>query len=1732
MRSIVRALIVLALLVGSSLTVRAFELPGLDKDAAAYEQAIHTHSPTQPDAAQSNAALARAQKSAQSGDVAAAIAAYEQAIAFGADRTETWLALSELWATAAKPDFNRALQAADLGLQAASTPAENAAALFQMGILLEDDLQRPAEALDAYRAAAEQVNLPQIATRLAALTRKVGLLVKAVTVDPDADPPRACVQFSSDLTQVPGTRFADDVAVEPGFDMAVEGSGDKLCIAGFDFNKTYRLTLREGLPGADELSLHKTVVQTVHVGNRQPHVAMRGNAFIMPTAAGDGLPVITVNIGTVGLKVYRINDRNLVAQINQNRLLSNLDSGDAGLIKDQDGQLVWQGKMAVATQPNRQLTTVFQVGQAIGTSKPGIYVITAENADDDTDFGPRVVPARATQWLIETDLALTALRGRDGLHAFVRSFKTAKPVAGVALALVAHNNTELGRAMTDADGSVTFAPGLVRGEGGDAPAAVMAYGSAGDYNLIDLTSASFDFSERGVGGRAAPGPLDAFLYSDRGVYRPGEIVQLAGLLRDDHAQAASGVPLTFKVRRPNGSSFLDRVVNSPGTGFYQLPLALGDAAPLGSWAVDAYADPKAPPIGHLDFAVDDFVPERLKVELTPAAPIVAVGKPTTVAVDSQFLYGAPGAGLAGTAELTLEADPKPYPSLAGYQFGRVGDRVTPRLVPLVLPVADAVGKAAVAIDLADVPDTSLDLQATIAVAVSEPGGRPTRKSISLPVASRAFAIGIKPQFANDQLPEKSDGAFDVIAVDRAGAKVAAPTLRYSFVRERVSYRWYLHDGSAQYQLTVRDEKLNDGDAAVATDAPKVLSGHFDAGRYRLDVFDAASGASSSLRFYAGWALGPQQGDTPDKLDIAADKPSYAVGEIAHLRIAPPFAGELLLTVLATDHVALTRSLSVPAEGATIDIPVSADWGPGAYATATVFRPLVADQPRAPLRAIGLTWLKLDPAPRTLAVALTVPDHVKPRQTIRVPVKVTGTTPANAVALTLAAVDEGILQLTDFKSPDPEGYFFAKRQLAVDVRDDYGRLIDTGGGPVGPLRQGGDSGAGGRGLPVVPTRTVALFSGLIKLDANGAGEIALDLPDFNGQLRLMAVAFDASRIGHAEAALTVRDDVVAEVTLPRFLAPGDQSQATLSLHNVDGAAGQYTLALDASGAVTAVPPPATIDLAAGQRQTLRFALNAGDVGIGRLMLHVKGPNNFAVDRDWSIAVRAAQPVATQFQSKLLQPGDVLKVGATLFDGLIAGTAGLSVSVGSAPRFDVAGLVRALQRYPYGCLEQTISTSFPLVALGDAGLGAPPASPGVPVDAAAARIDKAVSRLLDLQRFDGAFGLWSARDEAEPWLTAYAMEFLTRVRAGGNTVPDEPYAAGLHWLANLAIAGETTPEDLATRAYAHYVLALAGVARPGSLRYFADTFTAKLPTPLAKAQIGGALALVGDRTRAQSAFAAALGNLARDPWDVDYGSTSRDAAAIIVLLNQAQLMPERLPDLIDRLPVDKTLTADTSTQEQAWLVRAAVSLGKPQARLAVTLDDRPVGSADPFYLVPSPAELQSGVAVKNGGTSPLWQSLTVYGVPSAPQPASRNGLTITRQFFDRAGNPLNLDAVKQNDVFVIVLSGEAQTKLDHQLLVEHGLPGGWEIENAKLGGDDIKSLGWLGELTAALTVEARDDRYVAAVALKADAPSFRLAYLVRAVTPGQYALPGAMVSDMYKPRFFARQAVGRVTVQPAP
>ncbi len=1556
----------------------------------------------------------------------------------------------------------------------------------------------------------------------------------------------ACLAFNKPLA-TGDVKYADYVRIEPEVKSALRVVDDRLCVGGLTYGQDYKVKLLQGFPGRDGAKLEAERTVEVAMGARPAVVTLPGKGFILPRGSAAGLPVTTINVSKVGFAVYRVNER-AIERFAGDRYDATFPGSEPiteswslrSWLNGSNGVRLWRGTMEVRNVPNQPVITAFPIRETIKDWKPGAYFVVAWNSarppsQNDEDDDDQSSSSASGLWVIDTDIALTTFTGDDGLNVFARSLQSAQPLAGLEVVLLSRGNEPIAKAVTAADGRVSFAAGLMKGRGAAEPAAVMASDTAKqEFSRIELSKAAFDLSDRGIDGRAQPGPVDAFLYTERGIYRPGETVQLMTLLRDQGATALADMPVTLIVKRPDGTEFTRFTHALQAAGALHQAIALPKSSRRGRWSVAAHIDPRAAPVGRVDFSVEDFVPEKLKVELTSDKAILRPGQANGFAVSADFLYGAPASGLAVEADMRVTVDEQPFPAFAKYRFGSESERekFEPPFITLTAPETDDAGKSRLDWGGDQVKDTVLPLKAQLTARVFEPGGgRATKTDKTVPMRSRDAYLGIKPAFEGRYSREGIDTEFDIVAVDAAGAQIVRPNVEYRIDRIEYAYQWYQVDGRWRWQA-IPNERLVIADAiALKADAPVRLARRLTWGAHRLTVIDKEKDTSSSTTFYVGWYGGSSAEETPDTLRVASDKQNYAPGDTARLRIEAPFAGEALIAI-ATDRIVTTYTAQVPAGGTTIDVPMKAEWGAGAYALVTAWRPLSAPADRTPTRAIGAVWLALDPALRTLGVQIGAPEKVTPRQRIEVPVRVANLKGEEAF-ITLAAVDEGILQLTRFRTPNPADFYFGKRQLGIAMRDDYGRLLDGRADDLGRIRTGGDSGDIG-GLDIVPTRTVALFSGPIKLDANGEAKVALEIPDFIGQLRLMAVAYAKTRVGSSEHRLFVRDAVTADVVLPRFLAPGDNGRVALSLHNVEGQAGDYRVTLEATGAVALERPVAeTRRLAGNQRDLLSWSLKAGDPGFGKVTVSVAGPGNFAVKREWDIQVRAAQTPSAIDTVAQLEPGRELTLDRNVTAPFASGTAVASVALSRTPGIDVPALLRALDKYPYGCIEQTTSRALPLLYYNDVALlGYGPADPRI-----GDRVQDAVYRIVDMQLYDGSFGMWGPfGNAAAEWLQSYALDFLLRARDQQMAVPAASLQRGLTWLNRTA--DRLSPN---AQAYAWYVLAKAGLADLGRVRYFQDTKGSEIKGGLAWAQLAAALNQVGEPGRARLAFGLARQHIDERDSNDYYGSPLRNRAALLALASEAGGR-EGVTQVV--AGVRERLTAridDTTTQEQAWLVLAARALAGG-GDFAYSVDGVAAKSAsEPVVINPNQATIDRGLRVRNDGDRAVWMQMTARGVPRDPQPAAANGLSVTRRHLTFTGEPADLSKVRQNDRLIVSVSGRNLEGGYHEVALLDLLPAGFEIESV-LNEETAKSFPFLSKLTVPRIAEGRDDRFFASFNLgdrlyrtwwdneNRFGNSYHLAYIVRAVTPGTFALPAVNVSDMYAPRVYARSAMGRVTVAP--
>ncbi|MET2825974.1 alpha-2-macroglobulin family protein [Mesorhizobium shangrilense] len=1676
-----------------------------------------------------------AEQSARTGDHRSAMLRYEGAVSVMPDDGKLWLELAHE-TLAVQPAANtseastlptNATSAAFNAYKLSRTTNARAEVLALLGSGLDRrELFRPA--LQAYEASLALVNSAAVKADYEDLKARKGFRVIDHSVDADTSAPRICAQFSEDLVKT-GVDYAQFVTVDNAPPKGVEAKDKQICVEGLEHGQHYDVTFRAGLPAAIGEVTAAPVVLSIYVQDRAPSARFTGDSFVLPAGARRGIPLVTVNMNVAEMKLYRIGDRSLAQLLSGYQFLRQLDSYDVSNISDQMGAPVWQGQLDIASDLNKEVTTSFPVDQALPQRKPGVYVLTAKAVDGHGDDSNSI----ATQWFVVSDIGLSTYTGQDGLNVFARSLGSAKPIAGAELTLLAKNNEILGTATSDAEGHAVFNPGLTRGEGGMVPAVLMAKQGDNDFVFLDMGRAGFDLSDRGVTGRAAPGALDVYAWTERGIYRAGEEVHVAALARDESAKAVENLPLTFIFSRPDGVE--DRRIVSDGTsaGGHAVDLALQPNAMRGTWTVAIHTDPKQPAVASQMFLVEDFVPDRIEFDLTADKQEIARGETANVTVDGRFLYGAPAAGLALEGELTLSTA-RNWDRFKGYVFGLADEQsAQPSVTPFTdLPVVGDNGKATFPVSVDQMPSTTKLVNAKVTVRMRETGGRAVERSLNIGIRPQGHMVGIRPDFDGGEVPQGGVAKFSLIAVDPDGKREALKGAQWSLVKVERNYQWYRSNNSWNYEPVTFTKSVANGQVDLTADGEATVSVPVDWGQYRLELVTAdPEGPATSYEFDAGWYVSSTTTETPDGLEIALDKDTYAAGEVAKLKVSPHFAGELLVTIGA-DKLVKTVTASVPAGGSTVNIPVGNDWGAGAYVVATLFRPGDAQESRMPARAIGVKWLKVDPGSKKLAVTLTPPDKTVPRQQLSIPVAVAGVQPGSNAYVTVAAVDVGILNLTNYKAPDPENWFFGQRMLGLEVRDLYGRLIDGSLGTTGKLRTGGD-GANMQSQGSPPTeKLVAFFSGPVQLDADGKARIDFDIPQFNGTVRVMAVAWTKEAVGHAQTDVIVRDPIVITAGLPRFLAPGDAAIMRLDVADTDGPAGDYKLSIDTTGDLSTgdKPLPEKLTLAQGKRQTLTVPLiaqTAGNASITIKLAHADGTN---VEQTLYVPVRPAQlPVTTRMVVDLKGNGGSLRVDKELLAASLLDGASVSVGVSQAAAFDVPSLLMTLDRYPYGCAEQTTSRAMPLLYVNDMassiGMASDPDLHG--------RVQDAIYKVLSYQASAGSFGLWGP-GSGDLWLDAYVTDFLTRAREQKYDVPSLAMSQALNNLQN-AIGYDQSVQDRGSEiAYALYVLARNKKASIGDLRYYADTQLEAFTSPMAVGQLAASLALYGDTQRSEATFKTAL-QLAKatteyDYYRSDYGSPLRDGAAMLALAAESKPVSSIVPELIKLVTRERAQADWTSTQDESWMLLAARALKEGNDSIALTVNG--AAHAGGYSEQMAGTDLaDSPLTIANTGKEPLQAVVTTVAAPVEPLPASGDGFTIQRTYYRLDGTEANVTEVKQNERYVVVLKITEQNSWPSRLLVTDLLPAGFEIDNPGLvSSAQLSNFSWLTQTDAA-HLEFRNDRFVAAFN-PADGDhnhNLTLAYVVRAVTPGTYAHPAATVEDMYRPQYSARTATGMMEVK---
>jgi uncharacterized protein YfaS (alpha-2-macroglobulin family) len=1541
-------------------------------------------------------------------------------------------------------------------------------------------------------------------------------------------------------------KLVDDKSgkVDGGWELAQNGKS--LRFRHPEPSRKLTVSVEAGLRAANGTTLSTPFSQSLTTRDIQPMVGFASRGSLLPLRLTQGLPVLALNVSRVDVDFFRVKSASMndfLAQWNYGNNLSYWSSRE--LLNNAD--LVYSGRFELNPARNTREKLQLPLGDVAPLKQPGVYLAVMKQAGSYNYTLP------ATLFTL-SDIGLSLHRFPGEMELFTQSRASGAPLADVTVQLLDEKGRKLAGGVTDDSGHLRL-PTQAKGK-------VLIATQKEQTSLIDLNLPALDLAEFPVAG---PQGYDKqlFVFGPRDLYRPGETVIVNALLRDADGRPLPAQPLKAEVVQPNGE-VAQTFVWQPENGFYQQRFSLPASAMTGDWTLRLNSGDSQP--RNWRFHVEDFLPERMALTLQNSDSPLSPDDDVVFNIEGRYLYGAPAAGNELQGQLMLRPAREAVAALPGYQFGDIMEE-SKRNLDDIDDTLDDDGKLQLTVE-SEWAQIHSPLNLTLQASLLETGGRPVTRRATQAIWPAPALPGIRPLFKSESVydyrydrytqqptvPENSLADFDIVYANSKGEKLAAKDLEVRLIHERRDYYWSFSD-SEGWQMR-NDEKDLQEDAqriSLAAGDSKKVSFPVEWGSYRLEV-QAGEKIISSVRFRAGYWWEDNTNGTgalrPDQVKLKLDKTALRPGETAHVQMESPAAGKGYLMVESSSGTLWWQPINVPAGGATINVPLDASWKRhDLYLSAIVVRDGDKVSGATPKRAIGLLHLPIAIDARRIDLALDAPLKIRPEQTLKVKVKasrVGGELPEKIQVL-LSAVDSGVLNINDYKTPDPWEGFFGRKRYNADQYDVFGQLIE-GGGRLATLRFGGDGdddaqSRGGK-KPLTEVNIVAQQLQPVTLDKNGEGTLELPIPQFNGELRLMAQAWSADSFGSAERKVVVAAPLISELATPRFMASGDQAMLALDLTNLTEQPQALTVDVQTQGQIT-LSGGAThrVQLAKGARTTLHIPVKAqGGFGEGAVQVRVSGltiAGEALADsqRSWKIGVRPAYPAQTLSFDGVMQAGQSWQVQAAAFSGLQPETLSGQFTLSNQPPLNIGHYISALYAYPYGCLEQTASGIWPSVFTNQAQL----AAMGIKTSSDEARraaIDTGIARLAGMQRGNGSFGLWSKESDEEFWLTAYVTDFLLRASEAGYSVPQEVITRAderlLRYLqdpAQIETRWSSNEEAMrfSVQAYAGMVLARQQQAPLGALRALYEKRD-KAKSGLALVQLGVALKLMGDPQRAQLALAQGVG-LTResDGWLGDYGSPLRDRALILALLTENQLLPEMQDALMQDLAKAARGQVWFSTQENNALFLAARTLQQHKGeawQAALEGDAQPLEGTGALTQGLNADQLQRGVTLTSHSQSPLYGVLNVTGYPFAAPKPMHNVLNVTRDYFTFDGEPADLDNLSSGQLLVVRLKVSASKRVSDALVVDL-LPAGLELENQNLS-DSSASLGdGADALKESMTemqqadirhIEFRDDRFVAALALSGYKTE-TLLYLARAVTPGSYRLPPPQVESMYVPEWRA-------------
>jgi uncharacterized protein YfaS (alpha-2-macroglobulin family) len=1194
----------------------------------------------------------------------------------------------------------------------------------------------------------------------------------------------------------------------------------------FTAGEIYVLTLKKGLLALNGNELEREFSTAVEMKEFEPYFDFVTKGIFLPAKGGLKVGIESINIDKLELAVEKVFINNLVYFLNTNQMYSSYFR--RGFL----GRHISRKEIEIEERRNAKVTTTVDMTDYLDEEREGIYILVLRR--------PEHRWRSSIKWVRITDLGIIGKIGHDELTVYVNSLADLTPQLGVTVKLISTNNQVLLEGVTGADGVVRFRNYRQATEGFD-PFVITAE-KGKDLTFLKLSDGRLSLGDFDVGGAPVSREgYEAFVYTDRGVYRPGDTVRVATIIREADGDIPPDFPLKLQVLAPDGSIFNEYRgwVGDAGADEFDIDVPL--YAMTGVYTVRTLVADTVE-VGRERFNVEEFMPQRIKVDISLEKDSYTTGEDVSFGVKGTMLFGPPAAQRRVTAKFTIGSKAFQPAGLSKFDFGDDGKEFDRVEFALGEGHLDNEGKKEYKTHIPDNLKPPSGLAGLLEASVFEMGGRAVTEYREFTIHAYPLYVGLRrAEKGYAQKDKETHIEFVVVHPDGQKAKPMELELSHYMVnwhsilrRDKSGYYRYVSERS--FDLVERRKVSYDGDVSKVSFVPH----HY--GQYRVVIEDPESGASSSIDFYvSGWGYAPWAMAEPEKLMIDFDRSSYRAGDQAVVQIRSPFAGRLLLTV-ERDGILDQRIVEMKENTATITLPVRQEYKPNVYVVGNLIRSNRSLEVHAPVRAYGAYPLMVDCSEDNLTLDLKAPGHIGPRSALDVSILVKGGT--GRTYLTVAAVDEGILQITDFATPDPFGYFYRKRRLSVDTYDIYSFIL-----PEIEETEKESSPGGGRAeerarhlMPVALRRVkpVALWSGIVRADPQGRATLHLKVPQFQGSLRLMAVAFDGAKYGSASKNVTVSDPIVLTPTFPRFVAGNDSFDIPVNVYNGTEKDGDVAVELSVDGPADILSKKEqTVNVPAKREKLIRFTCQArNEMGALHFRLDASGLGA-ATRHDVDVPLRPASPLVTQVGAGKLDDNgqDSLRIS----QDWIEGTTRLQISLSPFALVNFGHSLRFLLTYPHGCIEQTTSKIFPLLYFSDI---ARIAEPALFKDRSADYyVQEGIAKLRSMQMASGAFAYWPGGSYESEWGSIYATHFLAEAGKAGYQVPDRTIrraAQHLRSMLKAKLTEEGRGYQLERQVYTAYVLALLGQPDKSAMNYIRQVESQKMST-WAQTLLAGAFAL---------------------------------------------------------------------------------------------------------------------------------------------------------------------------------------------------------------------------------------------------------------------------------------------------